>query len=206
MLLDSEIDVPLGTEGYHLYPVGTAAIGCDTWYFWLKGSAERKKYWLVNYWKVQRKPMGKVPKNWKTMQDEVTETCLKTSWLNWKIREAWKNYKHQENHWTQKVAMKSNDKRDHITKEKPRKNLVVYFKEVVTRLSFTTFQRNWGTWTFLLPFSFVLKKQSKAQAASIMLKNIKPTQYERTKASRNGEEISECLWRSDLASRMGVWS
>lgn len=44
MLLDSEIDVPLGTEEYHLYPVGTAAIGYDTWHFWLKESAERKKF------------------------------------------------------------------------------------------------------------------------------------------------------------------
>lgn len=28
-------------------------------------NAERKKYWLVNYWKVQREPMGKVAKELK---------------------------------------------------------------------------------------------------------------------------------------------
>lgn len=37
VLLDSAIDVPLRTEEDQLYPVGTAAVGYDMWYFWLKG-------------------------------------------------------------------------------------------------------------------------------------------------------------------------
>lgn len=39
-----------------------------------------------------------------------------------------------------------------------------------------------------------------------MVKSTEPAKDERRKASRNGEEVSEYLSRSDLASRMGTWS
>lgn len=137
-------------------------------------NAERKKYWLVNYWKVQREPMGKVAKELKNNvgwgnrdMPENLVVGLETSTMLESHR-GLKNYKHQENHWTQKGAMKSKDRRELITKDEPKKSLVMYFKEVVTRLSF---QRSWGTWTFLLPYFFVLRIAIKAQAAFNMLKN-----------------------------------
>lgn len=126
-------------------------------------NAERKKYWLVNYWKVQREPMGKVAEELKNnvgwgnrdMPENLVVELATSTMLE--SHRGLKNYKHQENHWTQKGAMKSKDRRELITKEEPRKSLVMYFKEVVTRLSF---KRSWGTWTFLLPYFFCVKNSN----------------------------------------------
>lgn len=59
MLLDSVIDVPPGTEEYQLYPAGTAAIGYDSWCFWLKGKCWKEKILTSKLLESAKKAHGK---------------------------------------------------------------------------------------------------------------------------------------------------
>lgn len=86
--------------------------------------------------------------------------------------------------------MKSKDRRVLITKVEQKKSLVVHFKEVVNRLSSTTFQRNRGTWIFC---PLLLRTEIESTGCS--------HHAEKYKASKGWQEKSLKKWEgSELIS------